>query len=436
MKVGCVASGGRGGGSNTGTASGALIASSSTGSTEGMRSRNGCSAAGCAGVSRGRLVRRRQLGRRMLGPGCLDRRFRDGQRLGLRGRSSPRPMSARPLRPRGGVRHWFEGVRLVRDRLVYRGQLGRLLLRPRRLAPCLGDGCGGFFLCRSRLSAQLLGGRLLLWWLFCDELFDRGWFGWRLVGGSCGSSAGGSSRACATSCVGSASGVCATARVLGLHRLGGAGIDGRDEFGIGLRLGVRLDLRLPCQSSLHRRLPVGSFSHVCNRLAGVGRLIGQARCRQGQNAVRYVLDLRRQLIGRVGPGRPFYALVPQRFRGAGCPPAGAHRHLPPRHGRHLPCRPGPPPAPRLPRSVYLSRQPPEPLNNRCEYHAMPHRRTAADRYGGNMAFSQRLAQTAALVETRLAGLFDGMAAAARRLGCSRPCAMLRSAEASGSVPSC
>ena len=66
VKVGCVASGGRGGGSNTGTASGALSASSSTGSTEGMRSRNGCSAAWSAGALGDRLARSRRFSRRML----------------------------------------------------------------------------------------------------------------------------------------------------------------------------------------------------------------------------------------------------------------------------------------------------------------------------------------------------------------------------------
>ncbi len=296
-----------------------MSASSSTGSTEGMRSRNGCSAAGCAGVSvvgssgvgssagacsgqgvstgdsamgsvsacAGGSSSSTDVGSACVGEGGDPALVRGRQarprsaRLSWAARqataqaTAPRPVSRRWVRrvlplpkwAQCSTARWAALVVVALLRRTVRSRLVRLAARRRELA--VRRQAAPPERARPRASARLPVSAQ------------------RFVASS--------------ACVGWA----------------GPVSDGRDEFGIWLRLGVRLDLRLPCQSSLHRRLPVGGFSHVCNRLAGVGRLIGQARCRQGQNAVRYVLDLRRQLIGRVGPGRAFYALVPQRFRGAG-----------------------------------------------------------------------------------------------------------------------
>ena len=234
-----------------------MSASSSTGSTEGMRSRNGCSAAARQVSAVGSSGVGSSAG--MLGPGRLDRRLRDGQCLGLCrrflastdvGSASARARGASCTGSRASAR-----PRSARLSLAAR----QALLRPRRLAPCLGDGCGGFFLCRGGLSAQLLG-----------DVRGSSATNCSIAVGS----AGGSSEELAVrrqAAPPSVRDLVRSARLpvsarwsrrgLDLHRLGGPASSRRDEFGIGLRLGVRLDLRLPCQSSLHRRLPVGSFSH-------------------------------------------------------------------------------------------------------------------------------------------------------------------------------
>ena len=120
-----------------------------------------------------------------------------------------------------------------------------------------------------------------------------------------------------------------------------------------------------------------------------------------------------------------------RLRGVGTRPEPAPAR-PGRPGQPRAARAAPAPS-CLPRPVCLSPWPPEPLKKGARAADPARVAHAADRYGGNMAFSQRLAQAAGLVEARLGG-FRRPGAPTPRRGCSTPCAMARSAAASGLRP--